>query len=155
VNPALRYPSIDELITALLAHRRNVGAHLKANALLQLLAAPLHLGLTLLFAYHLFAGTPSSRSDSSVASVSSEALSVGDATLGFVVIVVLLASIAWIPLGIVWAPLNAWGLLRRKRWAAVSTLAYATLGALSCCGMPYAAYAWPSLMSRGTRKNLD
>jgi hypothetical protein len=46
----------------------------------------------------------------------------------------------WALLGLLWAPLNAWGLHRRQRWARISTFAYCTLTSLTLCCMPFGAY---------------
>ena len=48
-------------------------------------------------------------------------------------------------LGMLWTPLNAWGLYKRARWARWSSLAYAACNALTGIGLPYAVYAWVSL----------
>lgn len=48
-------------------------------------------------------------------------------------------------LGILWTPLNAWGLYRRATWARWSSLVYATLVSLTGIGLPYTLYAWASL----------
>ncbi|MCB9584474.1 MAG: protein kinase [Polyangiaceae bacterium] len=48
-------------------------------------------------------------------------------------------------LGILWTPLNAWGLYRRAPWARWSSLVYASLVSLTGVGLPYTVYAWVSL----------
>ncbi len=60
----------------------------------------------------------------------------------------LLVSAVWIPLGIFWAPLNAYGLRKGYGWARVSTMIYGALAIPTCIGTPYGIYA---LMSMGRR----
>jgi hypothetical protein len=52
----------------------------------------------------------------------------------------------WSLVGIVWAPLNAWGLYRRHGWARVSTLAYWIVCCFTCCGLPFGAYGVYALL---------
>ncbi|MCA9628889.1 MAG: protein kinase [Myxococcales bacterium] len=51
----------------------------------------------------------------------------------------------WTLLGVLWAPLNAFGLWRRRAWARISTLLYATFTGFSVLGLPYASYSVYSL----------
>jgi hypothetical protein len=60
------------------------------------------------------------------------------AALVFVLFMVLI--VGWIFLGLAWAPLNAWGLGKRKKWIPLSMLAYGGMCVLSCIGLPYGAY---------------
>ncbi len=47
--------------------------------------------------------------------------------------------------GLLWTPVNAWGLHRRRRWARGSTMLYAVLLACTCAGIPFAGYILWSL----------
>jgi hypothetical protein len=51
----------------------------------------------------------------------------------------------WGPLGLFWAPINAIGLMERKRWALFSTLIFAGVSLFTCVGTPWALYALWSL----------
>lgn len=52
---------------------------------------------------------------------------------------------AWAVLGVVWTPINAWGLFKRKSWARKSTLLYWAGAALTCGCLPVAVYGLWSL----------
>ncbi|MFO0554022.1 MAG: serine/threonine-protein kinase [Polyangiaceae bacterium] len=74
-----------------------------------------------------------------------------DIMLGGVVVVAILVLTAWLFLGLVWAPVNAWGLYTRRRFARTSTLVYACVSGLTCCGLLYAVYALWSLRRPGVK----
>ena len=61
-------------------------------------------------------------------------------------------SMFWAPMGVVWVPLNIYGLYKRRGWARISTLLYAVIALFSCAGTPYAVYALYSLTRRETRE---
>ena len=64
-----------------------------------------------------------------------------------------IAALIWALSGLVWAPLNAWGLFHRKRWARTSSLLYWGLQCLSCCCFPFGLYGLITL-SRADVKEL-
>jgi hypothetical protein len=55
-------------------------------------------------------------------------------------------ALLWAVSGIVWAPLNAWGLSKRTRWARTSSLLYWGVQCVSCCCFPFGAYGLASLL---------
>lgn len=61
----------------------------------------------------------------------------------------------WSLVGVVWAPLNAWGLYRKHGWARISTLAYWTVSLFTCCCLPFGAYGIYALMRRDVRSLFD
>jgi hypothetical protein len=56
--------------------------------------------------------------------------------------------------GVVWAPLNAYGLLKRRPWARRSTLGYWAFVGVLCCCIPGAAYGFFSLTRHDVRREL-
>jgi len=71
-------------------------------------------------------------------------------------IVVWLAALfflGWAPLGVFWTPINAYGLLRRRRWALRSTMIYAGYSIWTCVGTPFALYALMTLWPLRKNKN--
>ena len=50
--------------------------------------------------------------------------------------------------GLAWAPINAWGLFKRRRWARTSSIAYWAASLLTCCCIPMGAYGLWSLMRK-------
>jgi hypothetical protein len=57
--------------------------------------------------------------------------------------------------GVVWAPSNAYGLIKHKRWARRSTLLYWTFMGLFCCCLPGAGYGIWSLTRDEVKAALD
>jgi hypothetical protein len=55
-------------------------------------------------------------------------------------------ALLWAVSGLVWAPLNAWALSTRKRWARTSSLLYWGVQCVSCCCFPFGAYGLWSLL---------
>jgi len=51
----------------------------------------------------------------------------------------------WALVGLVWAPVNAWGLFQQKAWARRSTLVYWGCSLFTCGCIPFAAYGLWSL----------
>ncbi len=70
-------------------------------------------------------------------------------------LIVAAVALLWIPAGVLWAPLNAWGLATKKRWARASTIVYAIFGLFSCIGTPYAAYALITLRKPELKRALE
>ena len=54
----------------------------------------------------------------------------------------------WAPLGLIWTPINAIGLLRRGQWAYRSTVIYSLFALLSVIGTPFAVYTLVTLWRR-------
>lgn len=46
----------------------------------------------------------------------------------------------WSVLGLLWTPINAWGLFTRRRWARTSSLIYFAGSFVTCCCVPLGAY---------------
>lgn len=139
-SPAQRHPSMQTLLRELeKGLERRASVQLKVNAWLQLLVWLIHVGITALVVWAMFQPddpTPSERADAS-------------ARVSYVVSALFLALVAfgWGPIGIVWTPINAWGLFSGRRWAISSTMVYAFLSLPTCLGTPFALYALVSLWS--------
>lgn len=141
VDPRFRHRSMGELCKRI--SRKLAGdVQLVINAVLQLGMFLFHAGISALFIWAM----ASANSPATTTHPASEAR----VRLVATVIVVWLAALfflGWGPLGVVWTPINAWGLLRRRRWAVTSTLVYAACSTLTCIGTPVAIYAlvtlWP------------
>ncbi len=56
--------------------------------------------------------------------------------------------------GLVWAPVNAFGLIRDKPWARKSTVAYWAFAGVFCCCLPGAAYGLWSLTRDDVKARL-
>jgi hypothetical protein len=59
---------------------------------------------------------------------------------------------AWSLVGIVWTPLNAWGLWKKRSWARTSTLVYWIGSLFTCCCVPFGAYGIWSLLRDDVRR---
>jgi DNA-directed RNA polymerase subunit RPC12/RpoP len=57
----------------------------------------------------------------------------------------------WSAVGLVWTPLNAWGLWKRRPWARTSTLVYWIGSLFTCCCVPFGAYGIWSLLREDVR----
>jgi serine/threonine protein kinase len=128
--------------------------HVKINAFLQILMWPVHTGLTVFLVWGMLSDTSSSGGGGSHAG---EALLADHSptriiSLVIAVWLVLLFFVGWAPLGVIWTPINAYGLLRKRRWAYISTVVYAVFSLLTCVGTPFAAYALATLWSRARKK---
>ena len=55
----------------------------------------------------------------------------------------------WSGTGIVWAPINAWGLFKKRGWARKSTMVYYVVSLFTCCCIPLGLFGLWSL----TRKD--
>jgi hypothetical protein len=60
----------------------------------------------------------------------------------------------WSVLGVVWTPLNAWGLWKRRSWARATTIAYYVASLLGCCCLPVAAYGLFTMGRRDVGEEL-
>ena len=67
----------------------------------------------------------------------------------------IVAIAAWSLVGMVWAPINAFGLWNRRPWARTSTSAYWFLSLLTVCGIPFALYGLLSLGRSDVREALS
>jgi serine/threonine-protein kinase len=155
VDPTRRYPSVDELGRALaraVAPRAN--PHVLIHTYASLVMAVFHLGMSILFVLSL-ARDDATRSPARSTGSGDVDLNGPTVVLMVLALLALLVTTVWIPLGLFWAPLNAWGLYRRQRWARVSTLVYAAMGLLSCFGTPYAIYALFSLTRPKVRASFE
>ena len=138
-DPARRFSSMSEL-GARLRQRLEANVHYAINALLQLLMVPFHVGVTTLFVWAFVS------SDKPGPSTPTHP---GTEILGTIIVgwLMLLFFSGWAPAGIIWAPLNAYGLFRKRRWAVTSSLVYSAIAALTCFGTPAAIYGlatlWP------------
>ena len=65
------------------------------------------------------------------------------------------AVLAWALAGVVWTPLNARGLWRRRAWARRSTMAYWAMPMSWCCCIPLPAWALWTLTRPAMRDLLD
>jgi hypothetical protein len=54
----------------------------------------------------------------------------------------------WAVLGLVWTPLNAYGLWKRRPWARLSTLIYWGGSILTCCSLPLGIYGLVSMLRK-------
>ena len=52
----------------------------------------------------------------------------------------------WSVVGLVWAPLNAYGLWKLRPWARTSTMAYWIMSIFSCCCSPFGLYGLITLL---------
>jgi eukaryotic-like serine/threonine-protein kinase len=155
VDPSRRFSSVEELGRELArAVVSRSEAHVVIHTYASLVMTLFHLVMTVLMVRELATDSPTS-SDVSSGGSGDASLDAPMIVLSFLAVLVLLITAAWLPLGLFWAPLNAWGLHRRQRWARISTLAYATMGLFSCFGTPYALYALVSLTRPKIRAALD
>ncbi|NUP11449.1 MAG: protein kinase [Polyangiaceae bacterium] len=147
VLPEHRYPTMDALLAALdHADTANDIIHVRANAILQFVAPLGHIGFIAWFATR-----PDPPRPAPATSSGGSDLGPLDIALGGIVILSILMMTVWMVVGVVWAPLNGWALLRRHRLGRVSTMVYAALSIFSCCGIPYAAYVLWSLTRPGVK----
>jgi len=143
IDPNHRFARLDDLTRAL-ARKLGSEIHYTVNAAAQLVMFVFHALVTIFFVWAILSpDTPPAPARN---------LPEGELRLRYVstVIAVWLAALfffGWAPLGVVWTPVNAYGLLRRRRWALTSTLIYAGYSLLTCIGTPAAIYAlltlWP------------
>jgi serine/threonine protein kinase len=142
IDPRFRHASVDELCTRI--SRKLAGdVHYTINAFLQVGMFVVHAAISTLFTWALL-------SPDAPAAPPKPSLPPNEVRLHYIstVIAVWLAALfffGWGPLGVVWTPINAYGLFRRKRWALTSTLVYAACSALTCIGTPVAVYAFVTL----------
>jgi len=61
----------------------------------------------------------------------------------------------WCSAGIVWAPLNAYGLFKKRPWARKSAMAYYAVSLFTCCCIPLGLYGLWSLGKSDTRSLFE
>jgi serine/threonine-protein kinase len=152
-DPERRYPSVRDLLAALTpAHGRNARVHLAANTIVQALLLCVHVGIAALFVGAAMSPTPPSASQASGATGDDPfLLTAAAAVMAFCAI----WSLVWTPLGLIWVPVNLFGLAKRRSWARISSLLYAALCLPTCMATPYAIYAFYSLTRAEVRELLD
>ena len=138
IDPRFRFASMSEL-SRTITRRLGGEVHYKVNAVLQIVMWIFHVAITVLFIAALTAPDEPQRT-----------YPPDEARLHYIstVIAVWLGALfffGWAPLGIFWTPINAYGLLRRRRWALRSTMIYAGYSIWTCIGTPFAIYAFASL----------
>ncbi|MFH1436248.1 MAG: hypothetical protein ABIJ56_11075 [Pseudomonadota bacterium] len=60
----------------------------------------------------------------------------------------------WCSAGIVWAPLNAYGLFKKRAWARTSSLVYYAVSLFTCCCIPLGLYGLWSLSGKDIRPGM-
>jgi len=141
LEPAMRFPHVRAFWHALeTTTDPHHGLHVRLNIVLLAVMTALHVTLCALFVMR-GESPPSTPSSSGGGGELDWYVPI----LGAIFLTMASASLIWVPLGAVWAPVNAWGLYKKKRWARVSTVVYAILGLATCIGTPYSAYALISL----------
>jgi serine/threonine protein kinase len=153
-----RHRTMDDLLEELRdAVVPQADLHVKINAGMQLLLWPVHTFITVFMVWALLSPSESGGGHASSA-VTESAVLEGSTKLISLVLAVWLACLVffgWAPLGIVWTPINAYGLLRKRRWGYISSVVYAVFSLPSCVGTPFAAYALATLWSRARKKSRD
>ncbi len=141
-SPASRWPSMSELVDRIRAEREGTEAgQRRLNGVFQLLMWPFHVAVNLLMLAALSAPEPTTPAPP--ASATADVLSSILATW-----LVGAFLIGWAPLGLLWTPINAFGLLRAKGWAYRSTVIYCLFAIPSVLGTPFAVYGLATLWGR-------
>lgn len=70
-------------------------------------------------------------------------------------LIALIAVGCWSLVGVIWTPMNAYGLWNRRPWARNSTSAYWFLSLLTICGLPFSIYGLISLGRADVREELE
>jgi len=120
--------------------------HVRANAIIQLVALALHALFAASIAFNLatdgFAGP-----GGTTGSAHDQGQWVGYwGTILFATV--------WSAVGLVWTPINAYGLWKLRPWARVSTLIYSGISLITCCGTPIGIYGLVSLLRADVRALL-
>ena len=139
---------LTELHAALQSKR---SMHLRLNTALALAMTVAHIAIT--FAVAFMPDSEESSTESVIETIEPQTALEHVEQFGLIAFgALVLATLLWVPLGILWAPINAWGLHNRSPWARLSTLIYSGLGLFTCIGTPYSLYALYSL-TRPSIKN--
>jgi serine/threonine protein kinase len=146
IDPRFRFSSMKDLARSV-TRRLGGDVHYKVNAALQIIMWIFHVAITTLFLIAITSDAEPQRT-----------YPPDEARLHYIstVIAVWLAALfffGWAPLGIFWTPINAYGLLRRRRWALGSTMIYAGYSLWTCIGTPFAIYTLLSLWPLRKNKN--
>lgn len=145
-DPGQRHPSMDALVRQLDEAVEGTGdVHLRANAILQLVMAVVHTAIVAFFIWASLTQQPETAGERA----QHLAPSVGFA---IALLVTVLAVVGWGPVGMVWTPINAYGLLRGRRWAMTSTLVYWVMSLPTCIATPLAIYGIWSLRRLRNKK---
>ena len=146
LRPEQRYPTMRMLLDELdAASHTDELLHVRINAVVQVLATPAHLAFLIGWNRKMGEATTARETETSTPSSSASKSDGFDVLLGAGLVIGLMLAIAWLTLGVLWAPFNAWTLLTRRRFGRISTMVYAACSILSCVGIPYAIYAIWSL----------
>jgi serine/threonine protein kinase len=153
LDPARRFPTLRAFAVALEdALDARHGLHFKLNVTFLVVMTLIHAALTIWY----LAGSDIPRSPSSPSTSSGSSEPDWWIPIGVVTVLIIgLTVLVWVPLGIVWAPINAWGIVTRKRWARASTIIYAVFGLITCVGTPYSAYALISLRRPDVKRAFE
>jgi hypothetical protein len=65
-----------------------------------------------------------------------------------------MVALLWAVAGLGWAPINAYGLFAKKRWARTSSLVYWAVQIASCCCLPFGAYGLYAMLRRDVKTLL-
>ncbi|MCL2823629.1 MAG: hypothetical protein FWD57_06530 [Polyangiaceae bacterium] len=123
--------------------------HIRVNVALQIALAVLHLLLAIgaaLAAVLFYFG------DAGWGPLAADAVD-GDKRVGNLITIVAVAT--WSVVGLVWTPLNAYGLGSRRPWAQASTSAYWFLSCATGVLLPFSIYGLLSLGRADVREALD
>jgi len=63
----------------------------------------------------------------------------------------LMVTTGWVAIGVVWTPVNAWGLLTGRPWARKSVIAYCALAIPTGCCLPLCAYGLYAMLRNDVR----
>lgn len=155
LRPESRYPSMADLLRALAAARDQVAiGHSRAHAICQAAFGLMHALCSFLLVWNMTAlfanptGRPASQPSAPATTPDASAL---ELVMGGLVIIGVMTWTGFLLFGTFWAPINAFGLWKRQRWARRSTLAYAAVASVTCIGIPYAVYAFTTLRTEGAR----
>lgn len=153
LDPAARFPTLRAFSIALEdAIDARHGIHFKLNVAFLSLMTIVHAALTVMFLTRAdTAASPSVPSASSGATEPEWFIPI------FAVLAIIIGTtlLVWIPLGMIWAPINAWGIATKKKWARASTIIYAVFGLITCVGTPYSAYALISLRRPDVKRAFE
>jgi eukaryotic-like serine/threonine-protein kinase len=154
LHPEGRFPSIRDFLRALddAFDARHL-VHFKLNVAFLVVMGIIHLGVVLwsILRPDSAPSPPSTPSSSG----GSSGLAWYEVLFGGVFVLFLLLATLWTVLGIAWAPINAWAIATKKRWARASTIIYACFGLFTCIGTPYSAYALISLRKPEMKRALE
>jgi len=143
-NPAARHASMRALLDGLSdAEARRAHLHVGANVAIQIALWLAHVWMMGTFVVVLAQdGSPAPATPSLP---SSDFSGPWWDLFAFAVVAMLFANVMLAPLGLLWVPINAYGLVRRRPWGRISSLVYAVFALPTCFGTLYGVYAIYSL----------